>query len=186
MFKQKLCDSRFPYWVISKQRLWFEVDVSDVTMQILTSFDAEQKRVTQILRISKMSALEQRSAIKFCVANKKSRQETFEMIKTAFENNAMKKTALYKSWYSKFEQGDNSVTGEPRPGRPHPSQQRKLKQPKSCWTLIVGWLLDSDLRMSIRDITIRTGTTFGTVFRIIHNELGMRRIEIDTANDWWK
>ena len=56
--------------------------------------------MTQIIRISKMAALEQWSVIKFCVANKKSRQETFEMLKTAFVNNAMKKTALYK-WYSK-------------------------------------------------------------------------------------
>ena len=78
-------------------------------MPILTSFDIEQKRVTQIIRISKMAALKQRSAIKFCVANKKSRQETFEMLKTAFGNNAMKKTALYK-WHSKFERGDSSVT----------------------------------------------------------------------------
>ena len=43
-----------------------------------------------------MAALEQWSAIKFCVANNKSRQETFEMLDTAFGNNAMKKTALYK------------------------------------------------------------------------------------------
>ena len=74
-------------------------------MPILTSFDAEQKRGTQIVRINKMTALERRSAIKFCVANKKSRQDTFEMLKTALGNNA-----LYK-WYSKFEQGDNSLTG---------------------------------------------------------------------------
>ena len=64
------------------------------------SFNAYQYRMTQIIRISKMAALEQWSVIKFCVANKKSRQETFEMLKTAFVNNAMKKTALYK-WYSK-------------------------------------------------------------------------------------
>ena len=83
-------------------------------MPILTSFDAEQKRNTQIIGISKTAALEQRSAIKLCVANKKSRQETLEMLKTTFGNKATKKTALYK-WYSKFEQGDNSVTGETRP-----------------------------------------------------------------------
>ena len=64
-----------------------------------------------------MAALEQRSAIKFCVTNRKSRQETFEMLETSFVNNAMSKTALYK-WYSKFEHGDNSVTGEQRPSRP--------------------------------------------------------------------
>ena len=65
--------------------------------------------MTQIIQISKMAALEQRSAIKFCVASKKSTQETYEMLKTAFETNAMKKTALYK-WYCKFEPCDNSVT----------------------------------------------------------------------------
>ena len=113
-----------------------------------------------------MAALEQLSAIKFCVANKKSRQETFEMLLTAFGNNAMKKTALNK-WYSKFEQGDNSVTGEPRPGRPSSISTKKIE--------IVKELLDSDRQMTIRDIIIRTGNTFGTMFRIIHNELGMRR-----------
>ena len=130
-------------------------------MPILTSFDAEQKRVTQITRINKMTALEQRSAIKFCVANEKSRQETF---KTAFGNNAMKKTALYK-WCSKFEQGDTSVTGKPRPGRLSSISTKKIETVKE--------LLDSDYQVTITDITIRTRNTFGTVFRIIHNELGM-------------
>ena len=36
--------------------------------------------------------------------------------------------------------------------------------------------MDSVRRITIRDITIRTGNTFGTMFRIIHNELGMKRI----------
>ena len=94
-------------------------------MSILTSFDVEQKRVTQIVQICKMAALEQRSAIKFCVANKKSRQEMFEMLKTAFVNNAMKKTALYK-WYSKFERGDNSANYELRPDRPSSISTKKI------------------------------------------------------------
>ena len=72
-----------------------------------------------------MTALEQRSTIKFCEANKKSRQETFEMLKTAFGNNAMKKNALYK-WYSKFEQGDNYVTDGSRPGRPSSISTKKI------------------------------------------------------------
>ena len=95
-----------------------------------------------------MASLEQRSAIKFCVANKKTRQETFEMLKTAFGNNAMKKTALYK-WYSKFERGDNSVTDEPRPDRPSSISTKKIETVKE--------LLDSGRRMTIRDFTIRTG-----------------------------
>ena len=93
--------------------------------------------MTQIIQIGKMAALEQLSAIKFCVENKNSRQETFEMLKTAFGDNAMNKTALYK-WYSKFEQGDNSVTDELRPGRPSSISTKKNRQSKSCWTLING------------------------------------------------
>ena len=109
-------------------------------MPILTSFDAEHKQVTQKIRIRKMTALEQRSAIKFCAANKESRQENFEMLKTAFRNNAMKKTTLYK-WY-KFEQGDNYGTGERRPGRPSTVSTQKIETVKE--------LLDSDCRMTIK------------------------------------
>ena len=87
-----------------------------------------------------MDVLEQRSSIKFCVANKKSVQETFEMLKTAFGNNDMNKTALYK-WYSKFEQGDNSVTDELRPCRPSSISTKKIGTVKE--------LLDYDHRMSI-------------------------------------
>ena len=62
------------------------------------------------------------------------------MLKTAFENNDMKKTALYK-WYSKFEQGDKSVTGEPRPGCPTSISTKKIETVKE--------LLDSDRWMAI-------------------------------------
>ena len=70
--------------------------------------------------------------------------------------------------YSKFEQGDNFVTQEPRPGRPSSISTKKIETVKE--------LLDSDRRMTIRDITIRIWNTFGTVLRIIQNELGMRGI----------
>ena len=62
------------------------------------------------------------------------------MLKTAFGNNTMKKTALYKS-YSKFEQGNNSVTCESRPGRPSSTSTKKIDTVKE--------LLDSDRRMTI-------------------------------------
>ena len=63
------------------------------------------------------------------------------MLKTAFGNNAMKKTALYK-WYSKFEQGDNSITDVPRPGCPSSISTKKIETVKELldsrgWTLIV-------------------------------------------------
>ena len=62
------------------------------------------------------------------------------MLKKAFRNNTMNRTALYK-WYSKFKQGDNSVTDEPRPGRPSSISTKKIETVKE--------LLDSDCRMTI-------------------------------------
>ena len=80
-----------------------------------------------------MTALEQLSVIKFCVVNKKSRQETFEMLKMAFGNSATKETASSKAIILLLVNRDQVA--------PHPSQQRKLKQSKSCCTL--------DCRMTI-------------------------------------
>ena len=52
----------------------------------------------------------------------------------------MKKTALDK-WYSKFEQGDNSVTDEPRSRCPSSISTKKIETVKD--------LLDSDRLMTI-------------------------------------
>ena len=89
---------------------------------MLTSLKVEQKRMTQLIRIGKMAALEQRSAIKFCVVNTISRQETLIMLKTA----------LYK-WYSKFEQGDDSVSDKPRPGCPLSISTKKIETVKELF-----------------------------------------------------
>ena len=67
------------------------------------------------------------------------------MLKTAFGNNAMKKTTLYK-WYSKFEQGNNSTTDESRPGHLSSISTKKV--------ITVKELLDSDRRTTIRDIIL--------------------------------
>ena len=50
---------------------------------------------------------------------------------------------------SKFEQGDNSVTDEPRPGCHLFISTKKIETVKE--------LFSSDRLMTIRDITIRTG-----------------------------
>ena len=68
-----------------------------------------------------------------------------------------------------FEQSDNSVTGEPRPGRPSFISTKEIETVKE---LLVSYY---DRQMIFRDIIIRTWNTFGTMFRIIHNALGMRR-----------
>ena len=132
VFKQKLCDSRFLYWIISKQRPWFHVDACDVSMAILTSLDIEQKLVTQIIQMSKMAALEQWSAIKFCVhvANKKSRQETFEMLKTALEPMVWRKLLCINGTVSLSDAVILLLMNRGKTA-PHPSQQRNLNSQRA-------------------------------------------------------
>ena len=63
-------------------------------------------------------SVEQRTAIKFCVLNgKKNRKETMEMLVKAYGDATMKRTALHK-WYSRYENGYESVMDEQRSGRP--------------------------------------------------------------------
>ena len=92
-------------------------------MPILTSLDVEQKRVTQIIRISKMTAYEQRSAIIFREAYK-NKTGNIRNVKNGFWEQYYEENCLNK-WYSKFEQGDNSVTDELRPGRPSSISTKK-------------------------------------------------------------
>ena len=147
-------------------------------MPILTPFDVEQKRVTQIIQISKMAALEQRSAIKFCVAIKKSRRETFKCLKAAFGNNTMKKTLCINSTVS-LSKAILQLLMNQGQAAPHPSQQRKSKQSKSCWTLIVGWLLEI-LQLGLGIPSVRCLELF------IMNWVWEDLCEVDATHDWWK
>ena len=59
------------------------------------------------------------------------------MLETAFPNNSMKKTALYNGTVS-WSKAIILLLINRGQVAPHPSQQRKSKPSKSCWTLIVG------------------------------------------------
>ncbi|GBN75500.1 Putative uncharacterized protein FLJ37770 [Araneus ventricosus] len=62
------------------------------------------------------SSLEQRANIKFCVLLKKSPAETLEMLKKAYGNDAMGKTAVYE-WYKSFHEGRTNIEDDHRTGR---------------------------------------------------------------------
>jgi hypothetical protein len=55
--------------------------------------------------------------LKFCVKIGKSVTETFEMLKTAFGEEAMCRTQMYK-WGKRFKEGRTSVDDAPRSGQP--------------------------------------------------------------------
>ncbi|GBN59300.1 Putative uncharacterized protein FLJ37770 [Araneus ventricosus] len=67
-----------------------------------------------------MSSLEQRANIKFCVLLEKSPSETLEMLKKAYGNDAMKKTAVYK-WHKRFHKGRTNIKDDHGTGHPSSS-----------------------------------------------------------------
>ena len=110
-------------------------------------------------------SVEQRTAIKFCVLNGKNRKETMEMLVKAYGDAAMKRTALHK-WYSRYENGNESVMEEQRSGRPTSITSQKVQEIKE--------VLNGDRRITVRDVSQRVDCSVGTVHTIIHENLNMR------------
>ena len=113
-------------------------------------------------------SVEQRTAVKFCVLNGKNRKETMEMLVKAYGDAAMKRTALHK-WYSRYEDGYESVIDEQLSGRPTSITSQKVQEIKE--------LLDKDRRITVREVSKRVDcSSVGTVHTIIHDSLNMRRL----------
>ena len=112
-------------------------------------------------------SVEQRTAIKFCVLNGKNRKETMEMLVKAYGDAAMKRTALHK-WYSRYENGYESVMDDQRSRRPTSITSQKVQESKE--------LLDKDRSIMIREVSQRVDCSVGTVHTVIHENLNMRRL----------
>ena len=97
----------------------------------------------------------------------KNRKETMEMLVKAYGDAAMKRTALHK-WYSRYENGYESVMDEQRSRCPTSITSQKVQEIKE--------LLDTDRRITVREASQRVGCSFGTVHTIIHDNLNMRRL----------
>ena len=97
----------------------------------------------------------------------KNRKETMEMLVKAYGDAAMKRTALHK-WYSRYENGYESVMDEQRSGRPTSITSQKVQEIKE--------LLDKDRRITVREVSQRVDCSVGTVHTIIHDNLNMRRL----------
>ncbi|KAE9537933.1 hypothetical protein AGLY_005905 [Aphis glycines] len=103
--------------------------------------------------------LEQRVCIKFCVKLGKSATETFEMIKKAFEDEAM----------SRFIEGREDINDDSRAGRP--STLRNLEMVAK-----VRKIIRSDRRMTIGELSSECKISFGSWQTILTEDLGMRRV----------
>ena len=90
-----------------------------------------------------------------------------EILVKAYGDAAMKRTALHK-WYSRYENGYESVMDEQHSGRPTSITSQKVQEIKE--------LLDKDRRITVREVSQRVDCSVGTVHTIIHDNLNMRRL----------
>ena len=97
----------------------------------------------------------------------KTEKETMEMLVKAYGDAAMKRTALHK-WYSRYENGYESVMDEQRSGYPTSITSQKVQEIKE--------LLDKDRRIMVREVSQREDCSVGTVHTIIHDNSNMRRL----------
>ena len=116
---------------------------------------------------AKMDA-EQRFAIKYLVRKKKTRQETLCEIQEVYGTAALQKTAIYK-WYKRFSEGYSSAADLPRTGR-HGTLSSKNN------VLKVKTLVDHNRRITVRELASCLDLSVGNVHRILHKQLGMRRV----------
>jgi hypothetical protein len=61
--------------------------------------------------------MEQREAIKFCVKLKKAATETFEILKSAYDEECLSRTSVFEC-HKIFQEGPESLQVEERKGRP--------------------------------------------------------------------
>lgn len=111
---------------------------------------------------------EQRTCIKFCFKLKKTAAETHRMLVEAFGDNAMSQSKTFL-WYKRFKDGRTCADDDERSGRPStsttPENIAKVRE-----------AIVADRRRTIHDVCAIVGMSYGSVQRILSDNLGMRRI----------
>ena len=111
---------------------------------------------------------EQRFAIKFCVKLGETCIETFNKLKQAYGEHALLRSQVFK-WFKAFSEGRESIKDEPSSGRPSTSKTDKNVE-------IVGALLRSDRRVTVRMIASELNLNHTTVHQILTEELAMKKL----------
>jgi hypothetical protein len=75
--------------------------------------------------VLKVSQVEQRAAIKFCVKLKKTGTETFEMLKSGYGEEFLPTTSVFE-WHTRFKEGRESLQDDERKGRPSTSRTEEF------------------------------------------------------------
>ena len=126
--------------------------------------------VKQFLCVKEMEErnFEQRCAIKFCVKLGETGIETFNKLKQAYGEHALSRSQVFK-WFKAFSEDHESTKDEPRSGRHSTSKTDKNVE-------IVGTLVRSDRRLTLRMIGSELNLNHTTVHQIVSEELAMKKL----------
>lgn len=112
--------------------------------------------------------LKTRSVIQFCVNLGKSPVETMDLMNTASGKSTVARSLVYK-WHKRYSEGRDTIMDDDRSGRP-------VSRRRESDVELVKCVLNEDRRLTLHDICVKTDMSYGTVRRIIKEELQMRRV----------
>ncbi|XP_076059485.1 protein GVQW3-like [Oratosquilla oratoria] len=115
-----------------------------------------------------MGKIEARSGIKFLHLKDYSVWHTNDETKAAYGDDCLLYDTVVR-WKRDFQTGHMSLTDEPRPGRPSPTDSADTVKK-------VEDLILEDRRVTIHVIIHETGLSYGSVWEIIHGELDMSEV----------
>jgi hypothetical protein len=111
---------------------------------------------------------EQRVCITFCQKLGKTATETYEMLRQAFGETALRRSKTFK-WYSRFKNGHTSVNDDPHTGRLSTARTNKTVDR-------VNAVIRGNRCLTIREIADEISLSSGTCQAILMQDLGMRRV----------
>ncbi|KAJ7316098.1 hypothetical protein JRQ81_002260 [Phrynocephalus forsythii] len=114
-----------------------------------------------------MNKIEARSVIKFLHLKGNNARQIHDEMKAVYGDESLSYDTVVK-WKRNFQNGHMSLTDEPRAGRP------SIKDDLAMVKKVEAVILD-DRRLTMERVMAETGLSYGTAWRIIHEELHMNK-----------
>jgi len=111
---------------------------------------------------------EQRACIKFCFKVGKTATECYEMLKTAFGEQAVGHSQTFQ-WFSRFKAVRTSIDDDERSGKPVSSSTPEMIER-------VRQIIHEDCLHTIHEISMVVGISHGMCHKILTEDLEMRRV----------
>lgn len=109
--------------------------------------------------------MELRAVIKFCEDLGHTPTQTHQLMQKS--NRKCSRELVYK-WHRRFREGRTSLEDDVRSGRPDTVRQRMVARVSDC--------MEKDRRLTVRAIADDIGTSYGTVERILTQDLNMTKV----------